>query len=123
MKSMQKLFTVFIVILLAASIIASCSDQSTGYDNESTKKSEEESVNPNDTYEGTLKITTSDDGRTATISYMLNGKELSYTVPNNANYVSGGFAGTDDLGRTLPSSTLTGEVRIQLLKERRGFGQ
>ena len=108
MKSMQKLFTVLIVILLAASIIASCSDQSTGYDNESTKKSEEESVNPNDTYEGTLKITTSDDGRTATISYMLNGKELSYTVPNNANYVSGGFAGTDDLGRTLPSSTLTG---------------
>ena len=65
-------------------------------------------INPEDNYEGTLKIEESADGKTATISYMLNGKEVSYSVPNNANYKSGGFAATDDVGRTLPTSLTTG---------------
>ena len=65
-------------------------------------------INPEDNYEGTLKIEESADGKTATISYMLNGEQISYTVPNNANYLSGGFAATDDVGRELPTSLTTG---------------
>ena len=65
-------------------------------------------INPEDNYEGTLKIEESADGKTVTISYMLNGKEVSYTVPNNANYKSGGFAATDDVGRALPTSLTSG---------------
>ena len=65
-------------------------------------------INPEDNYEGTLKIEESADGKTATISYMLNGEQISYTVPNNANYLSGGFAATDDVGRSLPTSLTTG---------------
>lgn len=65
-------------------------------------------INPDDNYEGTLKITDSADGKTATITYMLNGEQVSYTVPNNANYKSGGFAATDDVGRALPTSLTTG---------------
>lgn len=65
-------------------------------------------IDPEDNYEGTLKIEESTDGKTVTISYMLNGERVSYTVPNNANYKSGGFAATDDVGRTLPTSLTTG---------------
>ena len=73
-----------------------------------TEGEETVNINPEDNYEGTLKIEESADGKTATISYMLNGKEVSYSVPNNANYKSGGFAATDDVGRTLPTSLTTG---------------
>ncbi len=56
-----------------------------------------------DTDEGTLKyVYNSDD--TVTISYSVNGNEYSYTVPNDHNYLSGAYAGTDDLGRELPSA-------------------
>ncbi len=63
---------------------------------------------PEDTADGTLKYDVSDDGKTVTISYVINGEKVSYTVPNNINYTSGGFGGTDDLGRTLPTSRETG---------------
>jgi len=65
-------------------------------------------INPDDNYEGTLKFETSADGKTVTISYMLNGEPVSYTVPNNVNYLSGGFSATDDVGRALPTSLTTG---------------
>ena len=56
-----------------------------------------------DTDAGTLKyVYNSDD--TVTISYTVNGTSYSYTVPNDHNYLSGAYAGTDDLGRELPSA-------------------
>lgn len=64
--------------------------------------------NPLDNYEGTLKYTVSEDGESVNISYMLNGEQKSYTVPNNANYLTGGFAATDDLDRALPTALDTG---------------
>lgn len=56
-----------------------------------------------DTDAGTLTYTYNSDG-TVTISYEVNGSLKSYTVPNSYNYLSGAFAGTDDLGRELPSA-------------------
>ncbi len=57
---------------------------------------------------GTLKYTPSEDGSTMTISYEVAGETLTYTVPNNQNYISGGYAGVDDLGRPLYSSEEVG---------------
>ena len=54
-----------------------------------------------DTQQSSVKYTVSEDGKQVTISYLLNGETVSYTVPNNVNYVFGGYAGTDDLGRQL----------------------
>ena len=75
---------------------------------EANKKVEWADPNPSenptfslDTYEGSLQYAVSADGKEVTISYQLNGETVSYTVPNNANYVFGGYAGTDDLGRSL----------------------
>ena len=51
-----------------------------------------------------VQYTPSEDGKTVTISYLLDGEEVSYTVPNNAQYLSGGYAGVDDLGRSLYDS-------------------
>ncbi len=56
-----------------------------------------------DSDEGTLRYVYNNDG-TVTISYNVNGTTHSYTVPNHHNYLSGAFAGTDDLGRALPSA-------------------
>ncbi len=64
-----------------------------------------------DTAEGTLKYTTSADGKTVTISYEVNGETLSYTVPNNNNYLFGGYAGTDDLNRPLYDSSEVGSYK------------
>ena len=61
-----------------------------------------------DTNAGTLKYTTSADGTTVTISYEVNGETISYTVPNNNNYLFGGYAGTDDLNRPLYDSSEVG---------------
>lgn len=61
-----------------------------------------------DTSKGTLKYTVSDDSSTVAISYKVNGEKKTYTVPNNANYTSGGFAANDDLDRSLPNSLATG---------------
>lgn len=66
------------------------------------------SCSESDNYEGTLKFETSENGETVTISYVIDGEEVSYTVPNNVNYLSGGFAATDDLYRELPDSLMTG---------------
>ena len=62
---------------------------------------------PEDTYEGTLNYVDNGDG-TVTISYVYNGLPLSYTVPNDPIYTSGGYAGTDDLGRSLETSNTVG---------------
>ena len=61
-----------------------------------------------DSYEGTLKYETSADGSTVTISYTVGENTLSYTVPNNENYLFGGYAGTDDLNRPLYDSSEVG---------------
>ncbi len=95
-------------LLMSVAFFASCTDANNPT---VTTESEEETtmyINPEDNYEGTLRIEESADGKTATISYMLNGEKVSYTVPNNANYLSGGFAATDDVGRELPTSLTTG---------------
>ncbi|MBQ5793914.1 MAG: hypothetical protein IIW17_07830 [Clostridia bacterium] len=63
-----------------------------------------------DNYEGTLKITYSDDGKYATISYGTGENAVSYTVPNNEVNLFGGYAGTDDLDRSLFDSTQVGAV-------------
>ena len=54
-----------------------------------------------DTQASSVQYAVSADGKEVTISYVLNGETVSYTVPNNVNYVFGGYAGTDDLGRSL----------------------
>ena len=69
---------------------------------------EENSVSEHDSYAGTLKYETSEDGKTVTISYVVNGETVSYTVPNNYNYTMGGYAATDDLDRTMYTSADTG---------------
>ena len=38
----------------------------------------------------------------------MNGETISYTVPNNHNYLMGGYAGTDDLNRPLHTSDEVG---------------
>ena len=61
-----------------------------------------------DKADGTLKMETSEDGKTVTISYDVNGETVSYTVPNNYNYTMGGYAATDDLDRTMYTSADVG---------------
>ena len=68
----------------------------------------EQKTYKDDTNAGTLKYTTSEDGTTVTISYEVNGETISYTVPNNNNYLFGGYAGTDDLNRPLYDSSEVG---------------
>ncbi len=60
---------------------------------------------------GTMKYTPSTDGKTMTISYEVAGETLSYTVPNNYNYISGGYAGVDDLGRPIYNSDEVGSYK------------
>ncbi len=61
-----------------------------------------------DLSDGTLKYTYSEDKSTVTISYEVNGETRSYTVPNNKNLTSGGFAATDDLDRSMYTSEQVG---------------
>ena len=63
---------------------------------------------PEDTAEGTLQYTVSEDGTTVTISYTVNGNTISHTVPNNDNYLFGGYGATDDLGRSMFDSSEVG---------------
>lgn len=95
------------LLLLLLPICGACNEES---ESEISTEQGEETVyiNPDDNYEGTLKMEKSADGKSVDISYMLNGEKVSYTVPNNANYLSGGFAATDDVGRSLPTSLTTG---------------
>jgi len=67
-------------------------------------------VHPDDNTEGTLKISYSEDGKYATISYGEGANAVSYTVPNNEVNLFGGYAGTDDLDRSLFDSSEVGVV-------------
>ncbi len=60
---------------------------------------------------GTMKYTPSEDGKTMTISYEVNGETVSYTVPNNQNYLFGGYGATDDVDRNLYTSTEVGSYK------------
>ena len=68
----------------------------------------EATTSPLDNYAGTLTYTPSEDGKTVTISYKVNEETVSYTVPNSKNYLFGGYAAVDDLGRPLYDSTEVG---------------
>ena len=111
MSSLSKIIKTAVcsLLLLSMPLIGACNKEAPeGTDITSTPGEETMYINPEDNYEGTLKFETSADGKTVTISYMLNGEQVSYTVPNNTNYTSGGFAATDDVGRSLPTSLTTG---------------
>ncbi len=71
---------------------------------------EQETV-ANDTNAGTLRYTPSADGQKMTISYEAGGNTYEYTVPNNQNYISGGYAGVDDLDRSLYTSDDVGAYK------------
>ena len=61
-----------------------------------------------DSFAGTLNYLVSEDGTAVTVSYTVNGETVSYTVPNSKNYLFGGYAGVDDLGRSLFDSSEAG---------------
>ncbi len=65
---------------------------------------------PEDSRPGSLTFTESADGSTVTISYEVDGETKSYTVPNNAINRFGGYAATDDLGRSLYSASDVGVI-------------
>ena len=65
---------------------------------------------PEDTRAGSLTYTPSEDGTSVTISYKVNGETVSHTVPNNAINLFGGYAATDDLGRSLYDSNQVGVI-------------
>ncbi len=68
---------------------------------------------PDDTRAGTLRYEPSADGSTVTISYERDGQTVSYTVPNNKDYLFGGYAGVDDLDRALADSDTVGAVKTE----------
>ena len=68
----------------------------------------EAETSPHDNHGGSLTYTPSADGSTVTVSYKVNGETVSYTVPNQKNYLFGGYAGVDDLGRSLYDSSEVG---------------
>ncbi len=57
---------------------------------------------------GTLTYMPSADGSEMVISYEVAGEVVSYTVPNDSNYLAGGYGGVDDLGRSLYDSEEVG---------------
>ena len=65
-----------------------------------------------------VQYTPSADGKTVTVSYLLDGEQVSYTVPNDKQYLSGGFAGVDDLGRPLYDSNTEGVGAVAAEQER-----
>ena len=65
---------------------------------------------PADTRPGSLTFTESEDGTMVTVSYQLNGETVSYTVPNTTVNRFGGYAATDDLGRSLYSASEVGVI-------------
>ena len=67
---------------------------------------------------GSVRYTPSADGKTVTISYLQDGEQVSYTVPNSKTYLSGGFAGVDDLGRSLYPSNAQGVGAVSAEQER-----
>ena len=102
--------TIIVALSLVLCIVMLCTG-ATALSGSSLVDLSEASGNENldlDNDAGTLKVTTSEDGSQVTISYDVNGETQTYTVPNNVNYTSGGFAATDDLDRALPNSLTTG---------------
>lgn len=65
---------------------------------------------PEDTRAGSLTFTESEDGSTVTISYKVGNETKSFTVPNDSINRFGGYAGTDDLGRSLYDATEVGVI-------------
>ena len=65
---------------------------------------------PEDTRVGSLTFTESEDGKTVTISYKVGDETKSFTVPNDPINRFGGYAGTDDLGRSLYDATQVGVI-------------
>ena len=65
---------------------------------------------PEDTRVGSLTFTESEDGKTVTISYKVGDETKSFTVPNDPINRFGGYAGTDDLGRSLYDATEVGVI-------------
>ena len=100
-NALAKLF-LCIAVLFVFLALGACGDDNTDDKGESSMQPGENE------HEGTLNFETSEDGKTVKISYVYGGKAVEYTVPNNANYLSGGFAATDDLQRALPTSLTTG---------------
>ncbi|MBE6649462.1 MAG: hypothetical protein E7614_08110 [Ruminococcaceae bacterium] len=70
-------------------------------------KFDEKNATSLDNYAGTLNFEKNENG-TVTVSYKKDGKDVSFTVPDNHNFLQGGFGATDDLGRTLPCSCTAG---------------
>lgn len=70
----------------------------------------EKEVTEDDNTPGTLSISYSDDNKYATISYNDGEKDVSYTVKNTPENLFGGYAATDDLGRSLYTSDEVGAV-------------
>ena len=65
---------------------------------------------PEDSREGSLTFTESEDGRTVTVSYKVGDETKSFTIPNDSINRFGGYAGTDDLGRSLYDATEVGVI-------------
>ena len=65
---------------------------------------------PEDSREGSLTFTESEDGSTVTVSYKVGDETKFYTVPNNPINRFGGYAGTDDLGRSLYDASQVGVI-------------
>ena len=65
---------------------------------------------PEDSRAGSLTFTESEDGSTVTVSYKVGDETKSFTVPNDSINRFGGYAGTDDLGRSLYDATEVGVI-------------
>lgn len=65
---------------------------------------------PEDIAEGTLTYAVSEDEKTVTISYKVNGETRTFTVPNTNQYTSGPMTAMDDLGRSLYDASQVGVI-------------
>lgn len=65
---------------------------------------------PEDTSAGSLTYTESEDGKTVTISYQVNGETRTFTVPNTNQYTSGRMSAVDDLGRSMFDASQVGVI-------------
>ena len=114
MNAKNKKFVVVMAVILAALMVGSMATLTISliFSALSAKAEETEGELPytpeEDLYEGTLKMETSADGATVTISYQVGEETVTYTVPNNYNYTMGGYAATDDLDRTMYTSADVG---------------
>ena len=114
MNAKKKKFVVIMAIILAVLMVGSMATLTLSliFSALSAKAEEAEGELPytpeEDLYEGTLKMETSADGATVTISYQVGEETVTYTVPNSYNYTMGGYAATDDLDRTMYTSADVG---------------